>query len=245
MIRQWTGSLSLSGKLLIPGVSEILDFLIAFTLWVVLPLSLLYFVVSPESRKHFFRTMRTVIGLLALVILIRAARRQGILFGENPSAAGGPDVSSLVPPDFVLDPPRWVGLVISLVISALLVSIVGLILRRVARPPRTASRDVADTAHKALDQLSVGEELRGVIIRCYAEMGRVVSSRRKLRRRAAMTPREFESGLIRVGLPPREVQRLTRLFEEVRYGARVFGEREEAEAVACLRAIVEACEVGV
>ena len=43
------------------------------------------------------------------------------------------------------------------------------------------------------------------------------------------------------GLPDTHVQRLTRLFEGVRYGARVANEREERQAVACLTAIVEAC----
>jgi len=160
--------------------------------------------------------------------------------GESCSRRRRPDISSLVPPDFVLDPPRWVGLVVSLVISVLLVLIAGVILRRFARPPTTDSGVVAHTAQGALDRLSLGEDLRGVIIQCYAEMSRVVRSRREVKRCPAMTPREFQAVLIGVGLPPQEVGRLTRLFEEVRYGARVFGQREEAAA--CLWAIIAACE---
>jgi hypothetical protein len=43
------------------------------------------------------------------------------------------------------------------------------------------------------------------------------------------------------GLPGKHVQQLTRLFEQVRYGAKVSDEQKERQAIACLTAIVEAC----
>jgi hypothetical protein len=55
-----------------------------------------------------------------------------------------------------------------------------------------------------------------------------------------MTPREFVRSLTAMGLPELAVQRLTRLFEDVRYGARVTGDQEEGEAIASLTAIVDA-----
>jgi hypothetical protein len=55
-----------------------------------------------------------------------------------------------------------------------------------------------------------------------------------------MTPREFEQYLSQSGLRDEHIQQLTHLFESVRYGARVPGQREEAEAITCLTAIVQA-----
>jgi hypothetical protein len=56
-----------------------------------------------------------------------------------------------------------------------------------------------------------------------------------------MTPEEFASHLTRSGLPSHAVQRLTRLFESVRYGARTAGDRERDEATSCLSEIVHYC----
>jgi hypothetical protein len=56
-----------------------------------------------------------------------------------------------------------------------------------------------------------------------------------------MTPSEFEQALQGKGLPREPVHQLTHLFEEVRYGARQVGEREERQAIDSLSAIVAAC----
>jgi hypothetical protein len=239
VLQQWVGELAISGRLVVPDLSEALDFLIIFSLWVALPISVLYLLISRESRRHFLRTLRTMIGVLTLLILIRAARRQGMFLGESAAATGGLGVSGLMPPTFVTDPPRWVGIVISLVLSVLLISVAWWFIRRVGRPATATSEELSQVADEALNRLAHGDELKGVIIRCYAEMIGVVRGRWSVRRRPAMTPREFKHSLVEAGLPAHEVGRLTWLFEEVRYGARVFGEREETEAVACLRAIVE------
>jgi hypothetical protein len=57
-----------------------------------------------------------------------------------------------------------------------------------------------------------------------------------------MTPREFEARLATAGLREDHIQRLTRLFEAVRYGTQSPGKREEREAVDCLTAIVRFCK---
>jgi hypothetical protein len=55
-----------------------------------------------------------------------------------------------------------------------------------------------------------------------------------------MTPREFERELVRAGLPALPVERLTRLFEHVRYGVHAPGPEEQHEAISSLEAIVTA-----
>jgi hypothetical protein len=65
--------------------------------------------------------------------------------------------------------------------------------------------------------------------------------RRGLYREYAMTPAEFAVRLQSAGLPPEPVNRLTRLFESVRYGARISAQRDVDEAIACLTSILKYC----
>jgi hypothetical protein len=75
-------------------------------------------------------------------------------------------------------------------------------------------------------------------------MVRILNEQRGIQRRKHMTPREFEIRLEEAGFPGEPVRQLTRLFEQVRYGAKALGAQEERQAVACLTAIVEASRNG-
>jgi hypothetical protein len=90
-----------------------------------------------------------------------------------------------------------------------------------------------------LAELQSGSDLRDTITRCYADMVRIFSEQRGMGRDKTMTPREFEQRLAAAGLGDMHIQRLTRLFELVRYSQRMPGEREEREAQECLAAIVQ------
>ena len=70
-------------------------------------------------------------------------------------------------------------------------------------------------------------------------MNRLLREQHGLERKKAMTPREFANHLSQIGLKDEHIWRLTRLFENVRYGANRPSQQEEREAVACLTAIVE------
>jgi hypothetical protein len=72
-------------------------------------------------------------------------------------------------------------------------------------------------------------------------MNAVVSDTRGLPRPEAATPREYALRLEGAGLPGEAVNRLTRLFESVRYGARKSDQSDINEAVACLNSILQAC----
>jgi len=72
-------------------------------------------------------------------------------------------------------------------------------------------------------------------------MARIVREQRGISRDSAKTTTEFAADLEGAGLPGEDVRRLTRLFESVRYGAKLTGEDEEREAVAALTAIARAC----
>jgi Domain of unknown function (DUF4129) len=59
-------------------------------------------------------------------------------------------------------------------------------------------------------------------------------------RHQAMTPREFAVRLEQIGLPARSVSRLTRLFEQARYGSHQSTPGQVQEATDCLAEITRA-----
>ncbi|MEZ4589613.1 MAG: DUF4129 domain-containing protein [Chloroflexota bacterium] len=98
-------------------------------------------------------------------------------------------------------------------------------------------------ALQALHELRQGDvPLADVIRRCYREMVQTVQEQRGVYRERHTTPREFEERLLKVGFPQPPVERLTRLFEQVRYGHASVGEREKRQAIDSLEQIVAACE---
>ncbi len=142
-------------------------------------------------------------------------------------------------PDGVFDPPQWLVVLISLALGAGLALLIWRYRERFKPPPNQLAQ-LAEEARGALSELESGADLRDAVMRCYVEMGRVVHEQRGIKRDNAMTPREFEQRLAAVGLRDDHIRRLTRLFERVRYSSHAPGEREEREAIDCLRAIAEA-----
>lgn len=99
------------------------------------------------------------------------------------------------------------------------------------------------SALMALQELRQGKvPLTDVIRRCYQEMTQTVQANRGVFRQQNVTPREFEGRLIQIGLPAEPVLRLTRLFEQVRYGNEATTERQKREAIDSLEQIVAAIE---
>ena len=148
------------------------------------------------------------------------------------------------PPQFDPNPPSWLVIGGSLLVAALVIGIaasIGMAVWRSRR--RTGSRIqlLADEAQAALESLQAGNDLKNTIIRCYADMSRVVKEQRGIQRAVDMTPIEFESQLVKLGLPADPVHDLTRVFQDVRYGNHEPGEREERQAILSLTAIVDAC----
>jgi hypothetical protein len=233
-------------------------------IWMVLPLVLVYVLVSPDARRAFLkRVARWSMITLFIYLVTRIIADQGGFAGIQPppcapAGTAGPAIQAAATaappctgdelteaiepqpvPDFVSRPPEWIATVISLMLAAAIVAIAWWIIRR-ARPagePEQAEALVAE-AETALADLRAGGDLRDTVMRCYSEMSEVIGHRRGLARHASMTPREFEQFLAGAGLRDEHIQRLTRLFEAVRYGGRATGERDRREAIDCLAAIV-------
>ncbi|MEN8173451.1 MAG: DUF4129 domain-containing protein [Chloroflexota bacterium] len=143
--------------------------------------------------------------------------------------------------------PAW-DYVITFGLIILIMALGWWLSRRLAKPSESDSgalREIARIAKTSRDDLSAGAALEDVIIRSYMEMGDVVRDRRGIQRQQAMTPGEFAMRLGQAGLPAKPVERLTALFERVRYGAHAAGQSEVEEAVACLDAIAACFEGGV
>ncbi|MFC2023250.1 DUF4129 domain-containing protein [Chloroflexota bacterium] len=211
---------------------------------ILIPFLLLYMIVSPEGRKWALRSLGVVVTLLAVYYILRAP--QNILPGAElePPLPLSLDNAALLGLDLTASPPPWLAwamaLVLALFAAVPLVGVAWLVWRsrrRRAEPLEGLAREAENT----LDALRGGSDLRDAVMRCYYEMSRVLSNERGITRERAMTPREFEGRLGEAGLPEQQIRDLTRLFEGVRYGARVPGEREEEQAIHCLNAIVAAC----
>ncbi|MBN2547824.1 MAG: DUF4129 domain-containing protein [Anaerolineales bacterium] len=112
-----------------------------------------------------------------------------------------------------------------------------------ARQAPDAHDLLAQQARHALGELQMGGNFRSIILRCYAEMERILAQQRGVKRKPGMTVREFELRLVGLGFPEKPVQQLIYLFEGVRYGDKDPGVEGEAEAVACLEMIARSVEV--
>ena len=225
---------------------------IFFIALVCFPFAVILVLIDPEMRKRVIRT--TIVVLILLFILSLIMRNQTEL--EDPireSEVGGPQapiaglpVGPLGVEDFEagrISP--WIGRGLSLALGLLAAFILIVIINQIRKNREAAPAgldDLALHARAALTELEGGGDLQNTILRCYAEMSRVVKDVRGLRRRRTMTAREFTDALVRARLPRRQVETLTRLFEKARYGGGATTTQDEQEAIASLRAIVRACE---
>ncbi len=213
---------------------------------------LFFYLLPPELRKRIFRQMLSFsLGLLILLIALRYRIIQLPTLSSDPAKQAGqvppgPN-SNLAPPIF--HPPQitpWMAYLISVSILLGLLILGWLVYRWLmrSRTHRYAPHHaIADIAQSSLDDLASGRDWGDVIIQSYARMSEVVSAKRGLQRPGAATPREFAKRLEVAGLPAEAVNRLTRLFESVRYGARKSNQTDINEAVACLDSILRACGV--
>ena len=146
-------------------------------------------------------------------------------------------------PDFVTAPADWVTYGLSLAIGVVLV-VAGVLVYRQLQADEAVEIPVlemlAKDAELTLNELRAGANVKDAISRCYQNMTQSVQHNRGMVRSQGMTPREFAQSLDSMGLPRQSVERLTTLFEQVRYGAHEATQREKMEAVACMEEIIDA-----
>jgi hypothetical protein len=237
---------------LLPGGEFLLSLIrgILILLALLVPVIVILAIVYPEFRK---RILRRLISLALLLLSLYALMRmRPDVFGiaeEIPipeQAVQSEQISPLPIDDLVTEPPPWLtpvaGLCLALPFAALLTGLAVRLLSHRTRRPASPLEQLAQEAEEAIEQLRAGSDLKNTVIRCYAEMAHVLAEQRGIKRKESMTTREFEAHLQTLGLPDGPIKRLTRLFEDVRYGTMAPGKREEQQAIASLRAIAEVCK---
>jgi hypothetical protein len=219
-------------------------------LWTMLGLMavLISLLMSPEARKRMLiMLIRFVFTFWAIYFLFKNYGDRFFSFGLGEGAAGqaGTDPNAPIP---VFEPSQ-ISPTFSYLVSLGFVLLWAVVLWALYRGWRRYQRfhgerpleEIARIARSSLEDLSAGRNSSDVIINCYLRMSDVVSNRRQLHREIAMTPYEFAIRLEQAGLPGNAVNRLTRLFEGVRYGERKSGPKDVNEAVSCLKTILHYC----
>jgi hypothetical protein len=215
---------------------------------ILFPIYLVISILTREGRRRLLLNALIIVALILFLSALRSLTNSDIEdAGQADEAAQqipAADATPLPEPVFSGDAPEWTVLVLTLAVSLILVGLgAGLIwlVRNRRQDEGSPLQRIAVEAQQAIDALQSGDSLEETVVRCYRDMCRVVQDRRGLKRDSAMTPSEFEQALRANGLPREAVHQITHLFEEVRYGARRAGERERAQAIDSLSAIVAAC----
>lgn len=216
---------------------------------VLLVSGVILYLVSPEARKALQDLMIVICLLLPFLLLSRllSGGASGAVeeleeIRPAPGASGtvGPAPDVPVAPE----PQQWWILAVTvgtaLVLAGVLVGVGWAVWRRTRRSASSLDK-LAEQAQYAIDAIEAGADLRDTVMRCYFEMMQVLREERGIQRQQAMTPREFEVRLEQLGVPTTQVRRLTRLFEDVRYGNKRPDQQDERQALVSLSSIVRFC----
>jgi hypothetical protein len=218
---------------------------------IIFPFAVIIIMLDPDLRKRVLRSAIVMLLLLALASMWASNLAElteedvDIFTGLQGEGEALGEASSFTDEEFSVESiPTWLPLSLSLGAGLIIAIIVVSVVRQIRRDraERVGSLTaVARRAEAAIDELEQGGDLQNTIMRCYAEMTRIVGEQRGIRRGSAVTAGEFTDFLVRANLPPSAVRRLTQLFERARYGTGRAAPQDEADAIASLQAIVDAC----
>jgi len=151
---------------------------------------------------------------------------------------GDEDAEGGLPPAL----PAWITYLAAAAVAVAVVWLAWRLARRFTKREETLNTDELEELRGVLsdaaDGLRAGASVEEVVIRCWARMAEILAPRAG-GTDPAITPREFAELLTRWGVRYEAISELTRLFEEVRYGAKPDAPRRE-QALAALAAIEEA-----
>jgi hypothetical protein len=182
-----------------------------------------------RSGRKWFAWIMLFLALLVLLAFLQSPQKtvkptptlEGTpLTTVDPTAEVTPMPTGSSLPAEILPIADWFVTLMGVFLAILLVGVIALLffLASRRRPITAFPEAISQEAQLALDALDAGGDFQDTVIRCYVQMSRILEEQRNLKRDTAMTPREFERILIRIGFPADAVLSLTRLFEAVRYG---------------------------
>ena len=130
------------------------------------------------------------------------------------------------------------------VLGVLVLALVGvaLVLFGTARGDHASDQEVADSADaaavgraagRAADRLEEGTDVDNEVYRAWREMTGLL----EVTNPETKAPREFATAAVEAGMDPKDVDELTRLFEDVRYGGRAATDEDERRAIDVFRRI--------
>lgn len=112
----------------------------------------------------------------------------------------------------------------------------------VAPEKRSLSNEaIVRQVQETLESLQQGKDRRKTIIQCYLKMVETIQQEQNIKRSVSMTSSEFEEKLLAYDLPKEPIKRLTRIFEQVRYGSLQSTSSQLREAETSLEAIIQNC----
>ncbi len=236
-----------------PGSPPAWNGLVYVSVFFAVLLVIIFFLLTPEQRKKYIRALAWLVlaGIIIFLILSKFS------LGNSVSPPPAETQNSVVPlsseptdtpmpavTPSVFVPPQvssWTSYLVALV---LLLAVAGgwgwLVWRK--RKMGAPYDALAEIAQSALKDIEAGKDWGDAILNSYYRMNRAVADWRGIRRRESMTPAEFADFLVSAHLPREAVDRLTALFERVRYGGKKSTRKDIKEAVDCLTAISDYCQ---
>ena len=201
-------------------------------------------IIDKKSRRLFLKLlMYAVLFVLASLFVPKVEDAPKATGTPAPVAGGVPDLSATATPYVPPQVPWPAAFLVSMLLVLVVLGVAYFYWRkrRLAATGNASLAEIGNIAQSALDDLSAGRQWSDAIIQCYLSMNEAVENKRGLYRKQGMTAAEFATHLEEAGLPSKDVESLTHLFEAARYGEKKASQAEMAEATSCLQAIVRAC----
>ncbi|MBI5354533.1 MAG: DUF4129 domain-containing protein [Chloroflexi bacterium] len=196
----------------------------------------------PMLSKDLTMALLRFFVLIFVVMLIMA---RPLLEKYTQSSSGMPGIASVhqsfSAPTINSNLEFWITVFVVIIVSAIFLFVLNRIINSRFKPKKKLE-EIANIVRSSLNQLSENQDARSTIIVCYQRMISAIKESRGLTRKDEMTPAEFAKYLERAGLPRDGVQRLTHVFEKVRYGAQEIQPDEIKEAKQCLTSILKVCQ---
>jgi len=224
---------------------------VRWLLFAVITINLVIGVVWAIFSRRFRRSLliSSIVALALLLALMHVRPPEGPLL-EEPQPVVGAFLKGSTEGEIQVEipepsPPNWVVILIAVgaaVLAAVLAVLFYLNVYPVLRRRRKGDgllAELAVRAGEAMERIHAGTDLRDAVQRCYKEMSDLLSREVNIHDVAVLTPREFAQGLRARGMQDQHVDRLTAIFEQVRYGGRESAAFAD-EAIACLEAIQRA-----